>query len=250
MKNLIYLITVVFFVIALTSCDVVQTEKIRSYVIAYGNVDSISLLKTESGNLLLRISHTDDGVNWRSNGDDKVKYDNLCRSHNDMSCFRTLRFIEFPRSGYFMMEDAVAIEVTSNQDFDEKHPAGSSLNDVVRFCSATPAPYIQSGYELSYDWVNNYPQGYYKEKDLEDVSSNYQKELNDPSFDIKALYPIDDLLKDISSDQLELLGIGNGFHLGYLIFEAQPNTSTVHKLTVSMTTETEKTLNTSIEYSF
>ena len=250
MKKMIYTITTGLLLVIFTSCDVVQTEKFRSYVIAYGNVDSISLWKTESGNLLLRISHTDDVVNWLSKGDDKVKYDDLCRSHNDMNCFRTLSFIEFPNSGYFMMEDATAINVTSNQDFDVNHQAGSSLNDVVRLCSASPAAYIRSNYKTSYDWQNSYPQGFSKEKELEDVRLGYENTLDNPSFDLKALYPIDDLLENITAEQLELLGPGNGFLIGYLIFESQPKTQCDHKLTVSMTTDTGKILKTTIDYTF
>lgn len=42
------------------------------------------------------------------------------------------------------------LEIWSTADWDAGHPAGTPLDDIVRFESDTPWPYIRSGYTQRY----------------------------------------------------------------------------------------------------
>lgn len=46
-----------------------------------------------------------------------------------------------------LTEKLRAIKVVCDQDFDAAHPAGTSLEDIVMFCTSSPYEFIQSGYK-------------------------------------------------------------------------------------------------------
>lgn len=53
----------------------------------------------------------------------------------------------------FWAYDIDSILVVSDVDFDEDHPAGTLLNDIIRFVALSPMEYIRNGYSNSYDLV-------------------------------------------------------------------------------------------------
>ena len=116
MKKLVLLLCVLSAVGCVKSYEDYYT---RSFVLSYGNMRGISVAMTEkhndvSYNRRVRVYFYDEGLNPRS-----------CR-------------------------DFVNLEVWSSADWDAEHPAGTSLNDLARFSSNTPWPYIQSGYTQKY----------------------------------------------------------------------------------------------------
>ena len=76
----------------------------------------------------------------------------------------------------------VNLEVWSSADWDAEHPAGTSLNDLARFSSNTPWPYIQSGYTQKYH---------------EQLNGEY--------------YPVDKLISELTPDDMTLLPRGGVF---------------------------------------
>ena len=250
MKKLINLLLVII-AINTTSCDVVETEKIRSFVVSYIEIDSVRL-DTDTG-YGIRIGRKDydnsnDWVNWKSTGDDKVKYDALCSKHNDMGYFKKVSYIAGPFSGHYFMDDIYTIDIVSDKTFDSSHPAGVSLKDIVRFCSASPAPFIQSRYKSSYDW-SIVPEGFKKAGEFIILPPSENNLHN--GFDYVENYPIDDLLVNLIPEKLELVGLGNGLTIGILMFESNPDlVPATHRFTVKLTTNTGKTLTADIDYKF
>lgn len=94
--------------------------------------------------------------------------------------------------------DINTIEVICSEDFDEQHPAGTSLNDLIRFVGITPIPYIKSGYVDEYDWQT----GVLSERI---VNSLYQQIDTDGS-DVKYTHLIDKPLTETLPEDLMMLG--------------------------------------------
>ncbi len=101
----------------------------------------------------------------KSTGEDAERYDHLCIKHNDMS-YNQYRSIGLVRDSTPVYNDIdfTAIEITADIDFDETHPAGSSLADVVRLMSWSPYPYILSGYSQYYHYDKSDVRGVYHEQ--------------------------------------------------------------------------------------
>lgn len=76
-------------------------------------------------------------------------YISLCKKHNDLNYVREVRFMEQGISiGYSYYDlDPVKLDIVSDADFDEKHPAGASLGDLFYFNSVIPYPFIKNGYQ-------------------------------------------------------------------------------------------------------
>lgn len=86
-----------------------------------------------------------------------------CSAHHNKEQFETLSHLygdtKFHLSSFkgrrsasvhvSLAEQLEYISVTSDKDFDENHPAGTRLDDIVFFSAGTPFPFIKSGYK---DW--------------------------------------------------------------------------------------------------
>ena len=113
--------------------------------------------------------------------------------------------------------DFVNLEVWSSADWDAEHPAGTSLNDLARFSSNTPWPYIQSGYTQKYH---------------EQLNGEY--------------YPVDKLISELTPDDMTLLPRG-GFYFRFVTRPAQPGK---HTLFVRLTADDGKVFEASCDVEF
>ena len=113
--------------------------------------------------------------------------------------------------------DFVNLEVWSSADWDAEHPAETSLNDLARFYSNTPWPYIQSGYTQKY---HEQPNGEY--------------------------YPVDKLISELTPDDMTLLPRG-GFYFWFVTRPAQPGK---HTLFVRLTADDGKVFEASCDVEF
>ena len=85
----------------------------------------------------------------------EAQYEALCKKHNDCLNPPVCRdaFYNFPqliRPGSFSSTDFVKLEVISLEDFDETHPAGTSLLDLLYYATTTPNRVLRSG-QLKFD---------------------------------------------------------------------------------------------------
>lgn len=86
----------------------------------------------------------------------EAQYDALCVKHSDTANppLQSDAFYSFPQYYVhfpFSSTDFIQIEVTSSEGFDEDHPAGSSLLDLLHFATTTPNRVLLNNYQLRLD---------------------------------------------------------------------------------------------------
>ena len=226
MKRLILLSIAV--VLLLLGCDRAKTVLFRSYITIYYYSKNIQLKITDDGNIAIYKKYTSEDVNiktasysFKSKGEEKKKYDELCKIHNDMSYNQKRSYIVAPLWGRCSAIDFREIDVISDKDFDSEHPAGTSLKDIVRFVSVSPKKFIDSGYKETFNWRRNKPKIFKKESM---ISSMFHEETEN-------YFPINGLLKDIGSDEMQMLP--EDTH-GILFFDKEPTGEKEHLLTVTI----------------
>lgn len=231
--SLSLLLSAIFFHSCLV--DRVTTEIFRSYVCHYTDYTGIKLKLTDTGNICLYTDEYASSYQWNSKGDLKELYDSLCMAHNDMGYNTKISYIVGPDipGGDQFKRNILKIDVLSNADFDEAHPAGTLLNDVVSYLGSTIRPFIDSGYKQTYDWTS-------------ESSSRIFKESIDRS---EVHFPIDKKLNEIDESDL-LLTRSFGSRLGVLVFDAEPTLSKEHEITVKIQLSGGKVFEAKIEKIF
>mgnify|MGYP000957394551 CR=1 FL=1 len=232
MKRLILLSIAV--VLLLLGCDVSKTILFKSYMTIYYYSENIQLRITDAGNIAIYREYTskEDNIktasySFKSKGENKKIYDELCKIHNDLSYNQKRSYIVAPLWGRCSAIDFKEIDVVSDKDFDSEHPAGMSLKDIVRFVSISPKKFIDSGYKETFNWRRNTPKIFKKESM---ISSMFHEETEN-------YFPINGLLKDIGSDEMQMLP--EDTH-GILSFDKEPTAEKEHTLTVTIYTREGK----------
>ena len=226
MKRLILLS--IAAVLLLLGCDRAKTVLFRSYINIYDYSENIQLKITDAGNIAIYQKYSSEDVNiktasysFKSKGEEKKKYDELCKIHNDMSYNQKRSYIVAPLWGRCSAIDFREIDVISDKDFDSEHPAGTSLKDIVRFVSVSPKKFIDSGYKETFNWEKNEPNFFAKDSMIPTMfqpeSWNY--------------FPINGLLKDIGTDEMQMLP--ENTH-GILFFDKEPTAEKEHTLKVTI----------------
>ena len=228
MKKILLFAIVTAFI--LQCCDGPNVRKhyfFKSYITKYTCADSIKLDISRNGNIKIKIEQ---GIScsFRDKGAFKVKFDNLCKENNDLSYNKKRDYIVFPHWGYTSAARFTNIEVVSDKDFDAEHPAGTSLKDIVRFVSISPKKFIDSGYKETFNWEKNEPKIFKKEKDTNKLFSYSE---------LKNYFPINGLLKDIGTDEMQMLPANTH---GILFFDKKPTADKEHKLKVTIYTREGK----------
>ncbi len=217
------------------SCDRARYHVFRSYITEYSYSENIQLKITSKGNIVIYRDYRNIEKNkiktatysFSSNGEEKKKYDELCKIHNDISYNQKKRYIVDPLWGKCSAIDFQEIDVVSDKDFDAEHPAGTSLKDIVRFVSVSPKKFIDSGYKETFNWEKNEPNFFAKDSM---ISSMFQSETWN-------YFPINGLLKDIGKDEMQMLP--EDTH-GILFFDKEPTAEKEHTLTVTIYTREGK----------
>ena len=86
-----------------------------------------------------------------SEGRERAKFDSLARANNDTTYNREVwvsNIDKTPMDGpSCLSENFSSIEVTTRTDFDAKHPAGTSINDLLEIRYRTYKPFVERGYQ-------------------------------------------------------------------------------------------------------
>ena len=226
--------------------------RIRSYVTAFGEVTSFGLELTNKNNILL-YWHPTQWVSFQSTGIDKLRYNELATQYNDLSYYRITRLSNMhplpPRM--YISNRIRSIDVRSDTDFNAEHPAGTSLSSFVRLLSVSPIRFIESGYQETFDWYNNYPADFLRETDEfhRFILSEWGRPLHPNHF------PISEALSALEPNDFRLLGTGyifqwRGWFFGFLVFDKEPDSPGTHNLTVTIRRTTGETLTQTIEKTF
>ena len=233
MKRLILLS--IAAVLLLLGCDRAKTVLFRSYINIYDYSENIQLKITDAGNIAIYQKYSSEDVNiktasysFKSKGEEKKRYDELCKIHNDLSYNQKRSYIVAPLWGRCSAIDFREIDVVSDKDFDSEHPAGTSLKDIVRFVSVSPKKFIDSGYKETFNWERKEPKIFKKEKETNKLFSYSES---------KNYFPINGLLKDIGTDEMQMLPVNTH---GILFFDKEPTAEKEHTLTVTIYTREGK----------
>ena len=232
MKRVIFLSLVA--VLLCQGCDKDKYHIFKSYVTRYFYSENIQLRITDAGNIAIYREYMSENkkvktaiYSFKSKGEEKKIYDELCKIHNDLSYNQKRSYIADPLWGKCSAIDFREIDVVSDKDFDTEHPAGRSLKDVVRFVSISPKQYIDSGYAATFDWKKNEP-GFFAKDPMIPSMFRYEKENH---------FPINGLLSDIGTDEMQMLPVNTH---GILFFDKQPTAEKEHSLTVTIYTREGK----------
>ncbi|NLZ50618.1 MAG: hypothetical protein GX899_02780 [Rikenellaceae bacterium] len=134
----------------LGSCNKVTYVYSDSYIMYYAIHDGIEIWtnKNKLGQHLLevRLKKPFKSVSYDSKGEDKIIYDDLCKKHNDLSYCREVPFFNGVGGAIASYPDYTSVSITSNSNYDEEHPAGTPLNDIIicEYCSSYL--YVLGGY--------------------------------------------------------------------------------------------------------
>lgn len=245
----------IFFVLGiLTGCDThLERIKCPSYVVCYVNLDSINLSVESTDSQCIVINHGNDlpvvCYGLRSTGAKKDRYDQLCIEHNDLS-YNQYRFMQCnpdddTSSVTYNECDFTEITVTADKDFDETHPVGENLADIVRFMSWSPYRFILSGYS---DYYN------YNKSDVSEAFDNVMRiYMNEECFDSDVdatCYPVDKLIKDLTIEDLTLNGYDAPGFIGMLYLEKKPSEQGEYNISVNIKTDDGRVLSDTIKMQF
>ncbi|MDO4790573.1 MAG: hypothetical protein Q3998_06380 [Porphyromonas sp.] len=170
MKQISSILLFVLTAILLQSCDPFfwkngRDEKqvhIPHYVMGY--LDNAKELSIDhygyEGSIDISWAHSVLVLGWDSKGEDLEKYKALCTKNGDTK-YEALSSVVGKDGGfnylnhgrYYYNSNAITgINVTSDAAWDETHPAGTSLNDIIIFHSNALDPFIKAGYKGFFAW--------------------------------------------------------------------------------------------------
>ncbi|MDO4190922.1 MAG: hypothetical protein Q4D14_04460, partial [Bacteroidales bacterium] len=127
-------------------------------------------------------------------------FERMNNRHSDTCYYRKCIIYDswlYPCRNYACF-DIESIVVTCVEDFDEQHPAGSILNDIIRFVGITPIPYIKSGYEAEYNWESGVRN--------EAIVNTLYRQICTTESESSYTHLIDKPLVDVTRDDMMLLG--------------------------------------------
>jgi hypothetical protein len=212
----------ILFMFVANSCDVFKTEVFRSFVYEYYNAESVFIYETSDRNIAMAFSDRQTVCNWQSKGEQKKLYDSLCTAHNDLTYNKEVTYYESPDPELpaLSLNSIASIEVSSNADFDHEHPAGTPLNDIIRFMGKSVYEFLQSNYTNKYDW-ENIPEEYRKERTFR--GAFYE-------------FPRYKLLSELTPEDMRM----QTTDFGVLHFEKEPTLSKTHELTITITLDNNR----------
>lgn len=127
------------------------------YICGYERPAELSVRSYVDGEIMCLalgfVSDSDGNRNMADIGKEYDEYLQLCTKHHEKGGF--MRKVTYWKGGdifewhTFYDFDPISIDVFSDADFDENHPAGTSLGDIVVFEGTIPYPFINNGYDGS-----------------------------------------------------------------------------------------------------
>lgn len=238
MKKSIFLSFTLIFLCQ--ACSLTSYKFFRSYITQYRLYEDIELDTTTSGNIVIRGHKITKHYSYDSDGNNKERYDELCKLHNDISYNTKRSYMVSPLWGVCSAVDFISIDVVSESDFDDSHSKGVSLNDIVRFVSISPKKFIDSKYSATFDWEKDKPEIFKQDSIINRIYHIYEKQ---------NYFPINKLLSEIGIDEMQLLPI-TYYDCGFLVFDKEPTLEKEHTLTITIKASNGKTYIKTIKKTF
>lgn len=230
MKQTLYILVLSILIMSLSGCKIDGRNQfnkyyIRSYIMEYFETSNVTLVPSSYYlyDITMEIRRGEVLCDYNDEGERKMLYETLSEKYGDTSFDRTVKIPYWITDPSAQAYSFVSIEITSDTDFDETHPTGTSLADLVMIHYRSIKPFIDSGYE-----------GYRDNSDPSRYSTRFDKHLS-----------------EIDADDLKLLYLhwGNKIDVS-LSFDRRPTLSKVHTFTVTCTDDRGKVFFDSIEMTF
>lgn len=196
-------------------CDRVYEYDVDHYILQYSILKRLYVCPLSQKDSVIILYGKTHEVTFRSgNAKDKALYDSLCFVNNDMSYSGPTDLICDMIDSYreCCSPNMASIEVTSNKDYDESHPAGTSLNDCITIEFQSAYEYINSGYQEKFKPENKYKS-----------------------------------LAEVTADELQMI-TDNCY--GYISFTTKPTILDVHYITITLTSQEGEVFQDRIRYDF
>ncbi len=201
----------------------------------------------------------------RSQDSSEVRsFKKLCIKNNDVT-YKGM-YIDYHIGTLASDMNFTNINIVSDRDFDETHPKGSSLNDIVTFISLSPYKFIKSGYTNNYDWDRGSQSDFFK--DIFSSKISQLKHHNQSGVSVseelegidKMYHPIEKRVSDLKLEDLTLLGgrvsaMEREYEWGFNYFAVFqfikiPTLSKSHNLVITFTTDDGRVKESSVELKF
>lgn len=207
------------------------------YILGFYEITQLEARTDDDLTVALIVARADNKISYFDNVDDPERaaqfaaYKTLCELYGDTSYDKIREFYVAYTDGYnYLRYNPTAIDIVSATNYDDAHPAGTSLRDLCELITWTPRDYIASGYADTYDWSvrpDFLPEAYYNEY-----------------LDCGQL-PFRVRLDQCTPEDLVLIGDGNPFSEGTLLllrFDKAPDAgNALQKFTITLTDERGQT---------
>ena len=206
-----------------------------SFVLGYYELESLRIYEGE--NQCIKIFENTSGDIITGENKKSTEFNALNSAHNDVTYNRKVLYYNLPN--IYLTPDFSAIRIISDADYNDEHPAGTSLSDITRFLSVSPFEYIESGYINTFNWkaYSKYEEfvGYWT---FLSSSNNYYHN----TLGAENVYPIDSKVTELTYSDLSILGRGvhitngqlpYGPPLAVIKFIQEPTLSKDHYITIS-----------------
>ncbi len=227
-------------ILLLNSCDRLDRDISQSFVLLYIQMDNedFKVSQLDSASVVMYTKEATMIGNWKSIGKAKKRYTALAEKYGDVSYNREISVYHEHYINHIVDIDIKNIQVVSNNDYDERHPAGSDLSDMINYIGASPYRFIQNNYaKRTSDPVTERSILYFDKI----VCSTILCSISEEEL-LQGYYLIEKRLSDLDIDDLKMIGIrssfvnnnGKCYTFGILELTQPPTLEKTHTLKVTM----------------
>lgn len=227
-------------ILLLNSCDRLDRDISQSFVLAYFQMENenFQVSQLDSASVVMYTKEATMIGNWKSIGKAKKRYTALSEKYGDVSYNRHISVDHELYINPVVDIDIQNIQVVSNNDYDERHPAGSDLSDIINFIGASPYRFIQNNYaKRTSDPITERGVLYLNKIMCNTILCSITSEEL-----LQGYYFIEKRLSDLDIDDLKMIGIrssfvnnnGKCYTFGILELTQPPTLEKTHTLKVTM----------------
>lgn len=167
-----------------------------------------------------------------------INYNEMCRKFSNMRCYPT-----------FLCFDLLSVNVTSFSDYDLEHPAGSSLNDIVRYMSFSPKEFLDRGSDSISDISNTSTFFGRRIGRWHLIQNANQWSISQPDFHY-TYSPVEKYINELKPSDMVMPSLGDPSILCVLYFAKRPAKPGKYTIIVELKADNGQVLSGTLEVSF